>query len=273
MATQKRLQFGHVIVKYRKEMGYSQQKLADIMNVTKATVFLWEKDKAKPDADAIFRLCSQLYIPLNELFGVTDELTQQERDLLFCFNSLDTSKKNLALTLIRTMKYEQDDERYRQQLENTIPLFFQAHMPAAAGTGYDFAQEDDVEYCFVRKSRISEQADTVWVVKGNSMDPVYPDGSKVYVSRAGTPRVGSDVICRLNDGYVIKRIGEDFKLHSLNPDKQYEFTERYDDDRVEIIGIVLGIMEDQDEVKDKNNVVHEMMAEKIKHLNERFGVA
>ena len=273
MVAQKSLQFGRIIAKYRKEMGYSQQELAEIMSVSKTTIFLWEKDKAKPDADSISKLCNQLHIPMNELFGISDELTQQERDLLYCFRGLDKSKKNLALALVRTMKYEQDDEQYKQQQENTIPLFFQAHMPAAAGTGYDFAQDEEVEYCYVQKNRITEQADTVWVVKGNSMDPVYPDGSRVYVSRTGTPKIGSDVICRLNDGYVIKRIGEDLKLHSLNPDKQYEFTERYDDDHVEIIGVVLGIMEDRDEVKDDSNVIHEMMAEKIEQLNERFGIA
>ena len=273
MAAQKTLHFGRVIAKYRKEMGYSQQTLAEIMGVSKATIFLWEKDKAKPDADTIFKLCGQLFIPLNELFGITDQLTQQEHDLLYCFRGLDSPKKNLALTLVRTMKYDQDDETYRQQQENTIPLFYQEDMPAAAGTGYDFAQDEEVEYCYVQKNRITEQADTVWAVKGNSMSPVYPDGSRVYVSRTKTPKVGSDVICRLSDGYVIKRIGEDKKLHSLNPEKQYEFSERYDDDRVEIIGVVLGMMEDQDEVKDHNNVIHEMMADKISQLNDRFGIA
>ena len=273
MAGQKTLHFGHVIAKYRKEMGYTQQKLADIMDVTKATIFLWEKDKVRPDAEAIYKLCAQLYIPLNELFGITDALTQQEHDLLYCFRALDPSKKHLALTLVRTIKYDQDDERYRLQQENTVPLFFQPDMPAAAGTGYDFGQDEEPEYCFVQKTRITEQADTVWVVKGNSMDPVYPDGSRVYISRTGTPKVGSDVVCRLNDGYVIKRIGEDRRLHSLNPDKQYEFAERYDDDRVEIIGVVLGVMEDRDEAKDPDHVLPEMMAEKITQLNARFGIA
>ena len=100
MAAQKTLHFGRVIAKYRKEMGYSQQELAEIMSVSKTTIFLWEKDKAKPDADAISKLCNQLYIPVNELFGVRDELTQQERDLLYCFRGLDKSKKNLALALV-----------------------------------------------------------------------------------------------------------------------------------------------------------------------------
>ena len=76
--------FGEWIKTFRKEAGYSQKELAEMMNVTRNSVINWEAGKYRPDADLFPRLCDILEITLNDLFGIHPEnrFTLHERSLI-----------------------------------------------------------------------------------------------------------------------------------------------------------------------------------------------
>lgn len=62
---------GEKILHMRKARGWSQEELAERMNVSRQAVSRWESDSAKPDADKIIALC--------DLFGVSaDYLLREE---------------------------------------------------------------------------------------------------------------------------------------------------------------------------------------------------
>ena len=48
--------FGAAIKKYRTAAGYSQQELADTMNITRHAVYCWENNSARPDIETIREL-------------------------------------------------------------------------------------------------------------------------------------------------------------------------------------------------------------------------
>lgn len=54
---------GQKLLNLRKARGWSQEELANQLNVSRQAVSRWESDSAKPDADNIIALC--------DLFGVT----------------------------------------------------------------------------------------------------------------------------------------------------------------------------------------------------------
>ena len=110
---------------------------------------------------------------------------------------------------------------------------------AAAGTGYDYAQTADSSYAFVRKSR-ANGANAIVRVHGASMEPKYFDGDRVYVQWSQSCDPGDCVICRIPSGLVIKQVGNDRQLHSLNP--AYPFPPLAEEDLLAIYGKVTGIV-------------------------------
>ena len=62
---EKLMNFGAVLKKYRKNAGCTQQKLAEILGISKNTVTLWERNLARPDVETIRELNQMFGIPLN----------------------------------------------------------------------------------------------------------------------------------------------------------------------------------------------------------------
>lgn len=62
--------FGDNLRKYRKEKKLTQEKLADLLNVSFQTVSKWEKKKTEPNIDTLIKIASIFNITLDELVGV-----------------------------------------------------------------------------------------------------------------------------------------------------------------------------------------------------------
>lgn len=66
---------GENIIARRKQMGLSQQTLADQLHVVRQTISKWEKNLSVPDADALLRLADALETTVQALLGTTEEAT------------------------------------------------------------------------------------------------------------------------------------------------------------------------------------------------------
>ena len=60
---------GKKIELFRKQRGISRQELADLMNVTRQTVFRWEHGERLPDIMSFLQLARLLGVKMNELLG------------------------------------------------------------------------------------------------------------------------------------------------------------------------------------------------------------
>ena len=85
---------GEVIYKKRKELGYTQAELADMLQVTAPAVNKWEKNLCCPDVTLLSPLARCLKTDLNELFSFYNCLTDKERKMIF-------NKINKLLTEIK----------------------------------------------------------------------------------------------------------------------------------------------------------------------------
>ena len=56
---------GQRLYEMRKEKGFSQEKVAEALGVTRQTISKWETDQTTPDFDKILPLC--------ELYNITTE--------------------------------------------------------------------------------------------------------------------------------------------------------------------------------------------------------
>ena len=60
---------GEKISYYRRAAGYTQEILADKLNVSRQTIYKWESDLAKPTLDKLERLTRLLEVDYNILLG------------------------------------------------------------------------------------------------------------------------------------------------------------------------------------------------------------
>ena len=67
---------GENIKALRKKKGYSQEQLADKLNVVRQTVSKWEKGYSVPDADMLEKIADILEVQAGELLG--DEVFTEE---------------------------------------------------------------------------------------------------------------------------------------------------------------------------------------------------
>lgn len=93
----------------RKELGYTQQQLADLVKKSSVSVFKWESGQTSPKGDTLFALSRALKCPPTWLlYGDEDqtplppdelptELDERQRRLLDLFDSLPESQKEAHL--------------------------------------------------------------------------------------------------------------------------------------------------------------------------------
>lgn len=73
------MNIGDMILKLRKEKGFSQEEVAEELNVTRQTVSKWETGESKPDFDKIIPLCDLFSITTEELLrGKKSEEVREE---------------------------------------------------------------------------------------------------------------------------------------------------------------------------------------------------
>lgn len=79
------------ILAYRKAKGLSQEKLAEVLNVSRQTISKWETGQSQPDLDKLLPLCELFEISADELLGkemvkntTTKKSLTKKQKLFFC---------------------------------------------------------------------------------------------------------------------------------------------------------------------------------------------
>ena len=66
------MNIGDQILKYRKEKGWTQEKLAEKLNITRQTISNWETEQSVPDIYQAIDLSKAFRININELVDLND---------------------------------------------------------------------------------------------------------------------------------------------------------------------------------------------------------
>lgn len=240
---------------HRLRLELEQKQLAELIGVTKNAVGNWEKGRSRPDLNQIPVLCRVFRITPAALLGIEEEksnVSEEEQTLIEKYRGLTPGNKYAVRTLVDTLHEVQDAERRRPQLY-PIPFY---EKPLAAGIGDPTEYEGKSHTMYLHDTQELRQADCLYKVNGDSMEPEFHDGDLVFIERI------SDTL-RLKPGEIgafivgnelyIKQYERD-GLHSLN--KAYpvmRFNES--DTNVYLLGRVLGIVDPnliatEDEIED-----------------------
>lgn len=92
------------IKKFRKEKGFSQETLAQELNVVRQTVSKWEKGLSVPDAEMLTKIAEVLDVSVTVLLGGTDEHTEEKLNNSDVANQLYILNNQFAKELYRRRK-------------------------------------------------------------------------------------------------------------------------------------------------------------------------
>lgn len=179
-----------------------------------------------------------------EVFGTIDDDTL---NLLEKYIALDDIGKNHVRDAIeresdRIMKLEeakaQIEQLKRELARQSIPKMLYTFMQhiACAGTGFYF---EDIPSETI-EAPYKEGADFIIGVNGDSMEPDYHDGDKLYVQKTSALSIGDVGIFTVWNECFVKELG-DHGLISRNP----EYDNIPENDDVRLIGRVLGKVGEQ----------------------------
>ena len=88
------------LVFYRKKLKITQRQLADYLETGVSTVSGWERGAYTPDIDTLFAICKLFHIGLNDMCGISADispLTDDENDLLNTYKILNDAGRQKLL--------------------------------------------------------------------------------------------------------------------------------------------------------------------------------
>lgn len=231
---------GEQIKKYRNIKGMTQQDIADALGESSGRViYNWEKGIGRPDCDKLARLCDLLEVSADELIGcksMADRPTATEWNTIQKYRALDEHGKEIVDYLIDS-EYKRIATLTRKPKPRMLKMDYYT-LPASAGTG-NFLDSDLAEELLVPESAEAEQADFVISVGGDSMEPTYHDGDKVFVEKCDAVDVGEVGIFVVNGDVYIKELGNKCLI---SHNEKYKPIRIGENDGVYCCGRVIGVV-------------------------------
>ena len=80
---------GEIIQNKRKQLGWSQDQLAEKLNISRQSISKWEQDLALPDLENGSKLCEVLRITVEELLHPTSKISEKQTNTENSFQSAE----------------------------------------------------------------------------------------------------------------------------------------------------------------------------------------
>lgn len=112
--------FGKIFRQLREEKGFSQEKIADMLRVSKSTVSMWEIDKRSAQRSTMEEICDIFNVDMDYLCGRTDvrrrvsfdndgntyinapEYSPEMIEMIYLFSKLSDDQKKSIITMMRS---------------------------------------------------------------------------------------------------------------------------------------------------------------------------
>ena len=237
--------YGNIIRQYRERSGMDQRSVAAAIGYSANTISNWENGVSRPDIDAVPQLCKLLQIPLPVFFDIEHDPSapENESELLRDYRALNADQQQTVLQLTRQMaKTEAHVKMTVRKLKDCLILPVQP-LSAAAGVGTPADELPAPGKTFVTDNKLAKQADAIYLISGDSMEPTYHNGDHVYVQHTLDLKYGEIGIFIVSGTPYIKEYRKN-GLYSHN--RNYRIMKMTDDDDVRLVGRVLGRVEEED---------------------------
>lgn len=223
--------------------GMTQQEVAEKIGRKQPIVGHWETGYSQPDANTLFTLCDIYGTTVDDVFGFSKKksFSEKEIEMVKKYRSLDHyGKQHIDYELNRECGRMREIDELKKKIDTEFSSEPTAHIYsylgkiACAGTGFYF---DDIPTGTIEAPYV-EGADFIIGVCGESMEPYYHDGEKLYVRKVEYLRNGDIGIFTIGNECFLKELGEE-GLISRNRD----YNDIPSDEKVRLVGKVIGKVE------------------------------
>ncbi len=253
---------GRRLKEARERAGYTQKELGEIVGVTSSAITNYETEISHPKEPVMYALIDALGVEPNYLFqdciknapSVSDEAMRLARDY-------DTALDDRGRKMVRGLadleigyaakraekeKAERKAEliKHREETADEIAVYVTTlyHQPVSAGNGenaaYDYSETVQL------KKMPPNGTSYIVPVQGDSMEPLFSDGDKVFVRAQIDIEPGQTGVFYMDGQMWIKELGDGVLL-SRNP----KYPPRPMTDDVRCQGLVLGVCDESYFVK------------------------
>lgn len=225
----------------RTKKGFTQQQVADALEITKGTYSGYETGRREPDVFKIKALAQLFDVSGDALLetGFNNEIkfTSEEKTHIKKYRTLDEHGKKLVDNVLNL-----ECERVESTRTPVIPIgnvitLSEFEQPVSAGKGVYLGDGSQTITREVPSTEETRKADFILRVSGDSMEPKYSDGDRLLIKRQHDVGIGEIGIFILNNEGFVKKKEKD-RLVSLNP--AYEDIIFNDEDSIECKGKVIG---------------------------------
>lgn len=236
-----RATYGEVIRKFRLKRGMTQPQLAKVLNTHKNYVSNWEMGKARPDLNIVPELCDALGMTLEDFFA-RPSYSEEDLAMLRQYHSLSASNRAAVGALIARL-LDIEAESMREYCKTHFIPLRREEQKMSAGYGNPLSDRAESTSVYVRSTALTERADTIITVWGDSMEPRFHDGDEALVRFCTAIEPGEIGVFVADGESYIKQYQPD-GLHSLNP--KYPVRVFYEDDDTHLVGRVIGVLSEAD---------------------------
>lgn len=227
------------IKELREKNGLTQSEISKLLKMPIATYRSYETGAREPNLEVLIHLSEMYKVSVDYILSHTPKeprFSPEEILRIKKYRDLDDHGKQLV-DFVLDKEYERSKEQDEGEIIQTNCLVLTMYEDAvSAGTG-EFLSDGRCVEVTVDETPLTERADFVLRVSGDSMEPTYYDGDKVLVENAAELNIGEIGIFVLNGhGYIKEFSTEGLISHNKN----YDIIKIDENDRCEIIGRVIG---------------------------------
>lgn len=240
---------GFRIKEAREFLGLTQTELGKIVGVTGSAITNYENETSHPKEPIMYKLIDALKVDANYLFQDCVNLPKEKNDVTlgeyniikkyrFITDISPDGAKTVDIVLDREYAVaeqlkEKSDRIKELEAAESISKRLWAYYGkiACAGTGFIF---DDIPTDIIEAPYI-DGADFIIGVSGDSMEPDYHDGEKLYVKKTDRIRFGEVGIFTIRNECFLKEYGKNGLVS-----KNSKYNNIPGDEDVRLIGKVVG---------------------------------
>ena len=234
-------------IKERREaLNMTRVELANKIGVTSSAIANYENSISSPKIELIPRLfdalqCDANYLYQDEMNNLSElVVSAKEREIIDNYRYLDESGK-FHIDTVLSWEVERIEKLASSastvvKVPTRIISYYQ-HL-ASAGSGEYLFDDVPTDMIEIVENELSDKADFVIGVNGDSMEPTYYDGDKVFVRKTDVLPVGGIGIFTRGNECFIKELGIECLI---------SHNKKYNDipasDEIRLVGEVLGKVE------------------------------
>lgn len=220
-----------------------------MVGVTGSAITNYEKETSHPKESVMYKLFEALKVDANYLFQdvvnvpkKNNDVTLSEFDVIKKYRKLDDLGKEIVDLLLdkevkRTEQLKEAEESKGAYVrEDQIIYLPEMYSRFSAGTG-QYNSDSGYEMVEVAYSPEAAQANYLITVSGDSMEPDFSNGDRVFIKSMPNIEIGEIGAWQVNGDLFIKEKGNG-ELISVNPD--YDNIKIGEYDEVSCLGKVLG---------------------------------